>query len=326
MKTVSDIGELGLIERIAARLGSAAGGGHGPGDDAAVLPVTDERLVYTTDVLVEGVDFDFSYCSGADVGWKAIAANASDVAAMGASPRWSVAALSLRGDTPLELVDDLLDGMVEAGRRWRIELVGGDISTAPAMSVAVSMLGEAGAAGPVLRSGSRPGDRVCVTGSLGGAAAGLVALRGSLPREGAVERLCVRHLRPTARVEEAHALVEVGPTAMIDVSDGLAIDLAHLVESGGVGCSIDPAAIPVDPDLDALGSALDPLETAVLGGEDFELLFTIPPDGVRPARKRLAKLETAVTDIGAIIEGDRTIGDRSLEDWRRLGWEHLRVR
>jgi thiamine-monophosphate kinase len=330
MKTVSDIGEHALIERIANRLHQDAAPG-GPGDDAAVLPPTEGPLVFTTDVLVENVDFDFAYCSGADVGWKAIAANASDVAAMGGAPRWAVAAVCMRHDTAVALIDDLLDGMVAASGRWGIGLVGGDVSSAPALSVAVSMIGVSGGRGPVLRSGATPGDRICVTGSLGGAAAGLAVLRGGLERDGVVGRLAARHLRPVARVEEGHAVGEIGPTAMIDISDGLAVDLGHIVDSSGVGCAVELDRIPVDPDLHELKSKLgadapDPIETAVLGGEDFELLFTIAEERTGQARDALERAGSEMTDIGAIIEGERTIGERSLEEWRKLGWEHLRAR
>jgi thiamine-monophosphate kinase len=279
-------------------------------------------VLLTTDMMVERIDFDLAYTSGKDVGWKATAINASDVASMGGRPTHAVAAVGLRPETPVLFVDDLLEGMLDAGDRFGVALVGGDVSAASEIGITVSMVGAAPAR-PLERSGARVGDAICVTGTLGGAAAGLIALRRGIAGAGSIARLKRRHLRPTARVAEAAALVTLAPTAMIDVSDGLAVDLGHVVDASGVGCEVDFEAIPIDPDITVIGD-IDPVEIAVLGGEDFELLFTIDTARLRDAQKALERLSTPVTRIGTVTETGTRLGDRPLDDWRTRGWQHLR--
>lgn len=345
IETVADIGESGLIERVAARLGAAREGEIWAGDDAAVVASPGERLIYTTDLMVEGVDFDLSYCSGADVGWKVLAVNASDVAAMGGRPHHAVTTLSLPPDTSISFVDALLEGLTAAAARWDIDLVGGDISRATEITVGVALLGVAVGAQPVLRSGARRGDAVCVTGSLGGSAGGLLVLQRGLagpgPVEGrtlspaltdAVTRLAERHLRPRARVDEAAALSQLGASAMIDVSDGLAADLDHLLVASDKDCDeLDFNTLPVDADLHVLAGALsdielDPTDAALSGGEDFELLFTLDPSRVDDARAALARMGTELTQLTTVVDAKDGSGRRQLERWKEKSWDHLRNR
>jgi thiamine-monophosphate kinase len=181
----------------------------------------------------------------------------------------------------------------------------------------------------VYRSGARPGDRICVTGSLGGAAGGLAALRRGLDvKEPRVEELARRHLRPIARVAEAARLARLPVSAMIDVSDGLAVDLWHVMDASNTGCEVDPSSIPVDPALVAAAPELDlePLRTAMLGGEDFELLFTLEPARVDDARAMLGDMGTDVTEIGSVTSTERVVGDVTLEELKEAGWDHLRTR
>jgi thiamine-monophosphate kinase len=333
-KRVSELGEFGLIERFASLLGSAPDGEVWAGDDAAVVD-TDGQTLFTTDVLVEGVDFELTWASGVDVGWKAMAVNASDLAAMGGRPTHAVVSLALPADTPVSVTDAIGEGLVEAKERWEIALVGGDVSRASEISIMVAMLGRCGHR-VVLRSGAKVGDVLCVTGALGGAAAGLQLLRRGLAGPGPTEgrhvspelaetcvRLAGRQLRPQARTEEGEALAEVGVHAMIDVSDGLLADAGHLVDAGGVAWS-PTAEAPVDPDAIAVASLIDadPAEMARTGGEDFELLFACEPGVVDAARVALERLGTAVTVVGDIRE--RSEQDAQEED--RLGWDHLRGR
>jgi thiamine-monophosphate kinase len=323
---VSDVGELELIRRIRERLSDPPPGETWSGDDTAVLPPFDGPVLLTTDLMMEAIDFDVSYSTGGDVGWKAMAANASDVASMGGRPAYAVGAVALRFDTTLAFFDGLIEGFVEAARTWHFSVVGGDISAASEISITVAMVGMPAAGAAVHRSGAHLGDAICVTGALGGAAAGLVALRRGLNRDGgAVARLIERQVRPRARVEEGTRLAEIGPTAMIDVSDGLAVDLSHLLEASDRACDIDQHAIPVDPDISAI-EGVDPMEAAIIGGEDFELLFTMEPERVEDARTALADVGTPVTQIGTVASHGRYIGPRSLTEWRELGWEHLRSR
>ena len=290
-------------------------------------------MLFTADALVEGVDFQLAWATPKDVGFKAIAANASDVAAMGGRPERALVTLCLHPSTPLAVVDGLVEGLATGAERWGIGLAGGDLSRGREIVVSVALLGTQGPRGPVLRSTARVGEAICVTGALGGAAAGLLALRRPArpgrPRSGALWRLIERQLRPQARVPEGLRLGEAGVGSMIDLSDGLATDLARLTEASSVGCRIAPERIPVDPALVAAVEAgdlpdTDPLETAVVGGEDFELLFTIDPGRLAEARAALAALDTTVTQIGEVTEGTRVIGDRDLATWRERAWDHLR--
>lgn len=321
-RTVADLGEALLVARITGRIGSPAGGEVWAGDDAAVLRWQSDRLICTIDALTENVDFDLAYCSGADAGFKAIAANASDIASMGARPKHAVCALTLPPSTAVTIVDSLVEGMVEAAACWDISLVGGDVGRAGEISLTVAMTGEPLPGGPVLRSGARRGDVVCVTGTLGGAAGGLAVLRAGITGDWAA-RLARHQLRPTARVVEAALLSEIGVTAMIDVSDGLATDAARLCRASDAGCEIDTSALPVHPDLDSLHGA-DPVSLAVNGGEDYELLCTMSPGNAGRARSSLEAAGTRLSVIGSVTETEVMIGGRAAADWGEGRWEHLR--
>ena len=325
---VTALGERGLVERIRARIPPGSPGEVGAGDDTAVLDALGPRVLYTIDTLVEGIDFDLAYCSGEDVGWKATAVNASDIAAMGGSPRYALASLCLPADTETRVVDGVVNGMLEAAGRWGIALVGGDLSEGPALVVTMALLGAATA--PVLRSGVRDGHALCVTGSLGGAAGGLLSLRARRDPSAlsaAERRLRDRQLRPHARVEAGLALAATA-AAMIDVSDGLAVDLANLLDAGGLGCDIDPTLVPVDADLadlrDKDGAPVDPLALALTGGEDFELLVALDEADFEASAEAAQGAGVTLTSIGVARAGNRMIGERAVEDYRRLGWEHLR--
>jgi thiamine-monophosphate kinase len=329
---VGDLGEDGLIERILGRLGAAPRDELWAGDDAAVLQPPARDLLFTTDVLVEGVDFSWKWCSGRDIGWKAIAVNASDIAAMGGRPRHALVTLALPPATPVAIVDAVTDGLVESAAGVGAGLAGGDISGASEMLLGVAMLGAAGPDGPVTRRGSRVGDAICVTGHLGGAAGGLVALRrGLVSRDAApaLARLAARHLRPRARVEEGLVVAAAGATSMIDVSDGLLLDLRRLMTAAGHGCVVDPRSVPLDPDVAALEAVLAQTDAvaslALAGGEDFELLFTIEEERVGAARDDLAAVGAQMTRIGVVTARGLRFGDEDMENLEELGWEHLRT-
>jgi thiamine-monophosphate kinase len=275
------IGEFGLIARLTGGLELGPGVVVGVGDDAAVLaPTPGHRLVVTTDVLVEGLDFTAALSEPEDWGWKAVVANLSDLAAMGAEARWLVLALTVPDPTPVETLERVYAGVGEACRAFEVALVGGDLSGGPALSMAVTALGEAER--PVLRSGARPGDRLAVTGPLGAAAAGLVLLRrgGRAAAEllGRFPGLAAAHRRPTPALAMGLALSRAGASAMIDVSDGLAGDALHLAEASGVGVEVHDATVPLAPGVvEAAGLlGLDPLELALGGGEDFVLAAALP--------------------------------------------------
>ncbi|HEY7873599.1 MAG TPA: thiamine-phosphate kinase [Actinomycetota bacterium] len=341
-RSVADLGEWGLIELITQRVGAAPEGEIWSGDDAAVVATGSERLVLTTDILVQGVDFDFAYCPPQDAGWKAMAVNVSDIAAMGAVPRHAVATLGLQPETPVVDVESILDGLQGAADMYGTALVGGDVSTASELSIGVTVAGfMPGARRPATRSGAIGGDAICVTGELGGAAGGLIALKnkpsGGLRSgwdlgenlESPLNKLAARQLRPTARLPESRALGAVEVTAMIDVSDGLIADLEHVLDASGAGCQLEPDMIPVDDNLGTLEKLvddLDPLELALTGGEDYELIVTLDPANVAEARMAVEHMGTHLTRIGTVMTGsERKLGERSFADIKEKGWEHFRT-
>ena len=291
----------------------------GPGDDAAVTTPGSGDLVLTTDALVEGVHFHRDLTTPRDLGYKAIAVNLSDIAAMAASPRYALCALTLSEDVDAAWVIELAGGMRECCDEFAVTLVGGNVARGRDVTIAVTATGEVVPGRAVRRDGARPGDRLVVTGRLGGAAAGLrLAERRSWNDE---ERDALRrHVRPTPRVGEAGVLASHGATSLIDVSDGLALDLARLCEASEVGARVDLAGVPVHP--------AATFDEAVAGGEDYELLGTVPSgDAVAAARSQLAEaFGVPLAEIGRIIETglvavepDGT--ERPLEP---EGWDHFR--
>jgi thiamine-monophosphate kinase len=254
----------------------------GVGDDAAVLrPTPGRRLVVTTDVLVEGRHFGSAFSEPEDWGWKAVAVNLSDLAAMGAAARWLLVALTVPDQASLTLLQRLYAGIGEACEAFAVALVGGDTSGGPVLSLAVTALGEADRA--VTRAGARPGDRLVVSGPLGAAAAGLALLeRDDQPARELLGRfpgLAVAHRRPRPELATGMRLAHAGATAMIDLSDGLAGDALHLAEASGVGIELHDAAVPLAPGVAEAAALLgrDPAELALGGGEDYLLAAALPP-------------------------------------------------
>jgi len=289
--------------------------GHAPpgvkvaiGDDAAVLALAPGAvLVATTDLVIEDVHFRRSSASPADVGWKAMAVNLSDIAAMGAEPRWALVGLALPDSTEVDAVDALYAGMREAAAPHGVVIVGGDTSTSPGgWMICVTLLGEH-AGSPRLRSGARPGDAVAVTGTLGRSAAGLALLQAPTAAgvgEDTRAELTRAHLRPAARVAEGRWLgAQPGVHAMMDLSDGLATDLGHVCRESGAGARVALDLLPVAPATReaARGLGQDVLDWATGGGEDYELLLTCEPGAVDSlARGLLATTGTRLTAIGRI--------------------------
>ncbi len=254
----------------------------GVGDDAAVLrPTPGRRLVVTTDVLVEGRHFGSAFSEPEDWGWKAVAVNLSDLAAMGAAARWLLVALTVPDQVSLTLLQRLYAGIGEACEAFAVALVGGDTSGGPALLLAVTALGEADRA--VTRAGARPGDRLVVSGPLGAAAAGLALLeRDDQPARELLGRfpgLAAAHRRPRPELATGMRLAHAGATAMIDLSDGLAGDALHLAEASGVGIELHDAAVPLAPGVAEAAALLgrDPAELALGGGEDYLLAAALPP-------------------------------------------------
>jgi thiamine-monophosphate kinase len=274
----------------------------GVGDDAAVVRAQGgRRLVVSADMLVEGVHFRREWTSPGGLAVKAVSVNVSDIAAMGAKPFGLLTSVALPAGLPVKWVAQFFRGVVRTARAYQADLLGGDTVGSPGpVVVDVTVLGWAER--PVLRQGARPGDRLVVTGSLGAAAAGLWVLeRGLSDPDPAVRRVLRRHLRPRARVEAGRILAPVAH-AMTDVSDGLAWELKELLESGGMGAQIVAERIPVDRATRFVAelAGADPLEWALYGGEDYELLAALPPDAVEAAGQALGARGLALTAIGVV--------------------------
>ena len=311
---VSEIGEEGLLRLLAERLPRSSEEVWA-GDDTAVLAPISGRSLFTTDTLVEEVDFSLAYFTGADVGRKTVAVNVSDVAAMGGRPGKALTTLCLPPTTELAFVEGLLDGLVEAATAYGLDLVGGDISSSPVITSGIALTGVVDG-DPWLRSGANPGDGLFVTGSLGGSHTGLQQLRADPHASGpAVER----HLRPRARLAESAALRAVPVSAAIDVSDGLVVDLARLMRASATGCEVDPTAIPID-------ASAPGVEPALFGGEDFELLLAIEAASAEQAVAAVEGCGTTLTQIGVVTEGRATLGGIALEEMKEKMWDHLRNR
>jgi thiamine-monophosphate kinase len=338
--------EFDFIARIRslAQQPDAAGLVRGIGDDAAVLKsVAGRDLVVTTDLLVEDIDFQLNTTQPHSLGHKALAVSLSDIAAMGARPRWGMLSVGVP-ETIWQsgFLDDFYQGYFQLAQRYGVTLIGGDVSRTPDKIVIDSfVIGETPDAGAVFRSGARPGDRIFVTGFLGDAAAGLRLLaRGAKPHRDttpdlrqtadahSIDRLLLRQLQPEPRVGWGLQIgTEKLATAMIDLSDGLSSDLNHLCKESNVGALVDASRIPIDPLVVELSGrrALDPLMLALHGGEDFELLFTVAPDDVEKLPKRVDGVP--LTCIGEIKPATDSIriseGSRSwiLEPG---GWEHFK--
>lgn len=264
----------------------------GIGDDAAVIQQWSGReSVITTDLLVEDIDFRLNTTTPWLLGYKALAVSLSDMAAMGAHPRYALLSIGVPRDIwNSDFADDFYEGFFALAETYNVALIGGDVSRTPERIVIDSIvLGEVASGRAARRASARPGDHIFVTGALGGAAAGLrllergARLRRRRPRSShyrAIEQLLLRQLRPEPRVAWGVVLGEEQlATAMIDISDGLSSDLSHLCRESNVGAIIDASRIPIDPPVVNLCGrrALDPLLLALHGGEDFELLFTVRP-------------------------------------------------
>jgi thiamine-monophosphate kinase len=304
------------------------------GDDCAVLePTAGAALVATTDLVLEDVHFRRRYAEPADIGWKSLAVNLSDIAAMGAEPRWALIALACPATTTAEEVDAFYEGLLALADEHGVAIVGGDTSSSPAgWLVNVTVLGEA-MQPPLLRSGARPGDAVVVTGTLGRSAAGLAILsRRDAPAgvdAATLAGLTTAHLRPRPRVAEGRWLAGAGGvTAMIDLSDGLVTDLGHIAEESRLGARVDVGRIPIDPAARRLADVLrhDPLEWATSGGEDYELLLTCAADEhARLADGLRAATGAALTVIGEVTSRPpvRFTDAGGREARLRPGFEHF---
>lgn len=319
-------GEFGLIERIRARAGSRSDVVLGIGDDAAVLWVPPgQDLVVTTDTLVAGRHFPRA-TAARETGWKALAVNLSDLAAMGATPAWASLALTLpRID--IAWLDAFVGGFMALARRHGVALVGGDTTRGP-LSVTITAQGFVPRGAALRRDGARPGDAIYVSGALGDAAAGLRVARGGLRAApaSAARALRMRLDHPQPRVALGLALRGIA-SAAIDVSDGLAQDLRHILQASGVGGAIEVDALPASRALrGAVAARAARRKLQLAGGDDYELCFTVPAARVGRLVAIARRLRLPLTRIGTVL---RTPGLALLDArarpvrLRRAGYDHF---
>jgi thiamine-monophosphate kinase len=290
---LSQLGEFGLIDRIKNNLSLQNSTSlKGIGDDAAVIDIGKENLLVSTDMLIEGPHFDLGYMPLQHLGYKAVAVNVSDIAAMNGRPEQIVISLGLSNRFSLEAVDALYDGIRAACQNYNVDLVGGDTTSSPSgLVISITVIGRVEKEKTVLRSGAKANDIICVTGDLGAAFLGLQVLEREKevfksnpemqPDLEKYEYLVGRQLKPDARMDIIHELADqnIVPTSMIDISDGLASELFHLAKNSNVGIKVFEDKIPIDSMAfeTAVEFNMDPITAALNGGEDYELLFTISP-------------------------------------------------
>ena len=303
--------EFELIRRFFSRDAAADGVVVGVGDDGALLrptPGTDQ--VHVIDTLVEGVHFPANI-GAADIGYRVVAVNLSDIAAMGGTPRWMTLALTL-WDKDEQWVGSFADGLYAAAAAHNVALVGGDTTQGDSVVATVHVTGEVEEGTALLRSGARSGDTVYVTGTIGDAAAGLELLQSDM----ADAELVQRFLRPQARIAQGRAL-RGRATAAIDISDGLVADLGKLAVASGVGAEIDIGKLPLSAAILARYDLESAQQTALTGGDDYELCFTAPADAV-------AGMD-GITAIGVVTDGDHVVcrRDGEIVDIDTSGYRHF---
>ena len=334
---VSQLGEFGLISLVQEWTGSAASGladispdtcrlAVDNGDDAAAAtflrsPVTE---LYTTDTMVDGIHFTSETTPWRDLGWKAIASNVSDVAAMGGTPAFALVTLGLPADTLVDDIRELYMGMNEICREFGARVIGGDMVRSPVGFITVALTGIA-AGKPMVRTAARPGHLVGVTGSLGGSAGGLRMMLDASGTPGSdADQLAISHRRPRPHVAEGQTLVANGVSSAMDVSDGLADDLAKLCAASGVAAVLRADKVPAEPALKSV-FADDWLDLALYGGEDYVLLFTAPPEVMNAVIDRLPDSAAIIGEITGDGPGTVTVLDADGNPRLRggAGWDHF---
>jgi len=312
------VGEFGLIAAIRAVLPPDPPGLLGIGDDGAVLPAPDGRVVASTDLLIEGRHFRRDWSAATDIGVKAAAQNMADIAAMGAAPTALLFGLAVPAEIAVSWVVAVAEGLAAECARGGAMIAGGDVTSSDSVMLAITALGNLAGRDPVTRAGARPGDVVAISGPVGRSAAGLAVLRAGLPSaaEPDLLRLVVAHQRPQPDYTAGPAAAMAGATSMIDISDGLLADLGHIAEASGVGLDIESASLPgtraLEPAAVRLGT--DWREWALAGGEDHALAATFPEVATLP--QGWTVIGSARLGTGILVDSKPWSGD--------AGWDHFR--
>lgn len=322
-RTIADIGEFGFLARLLPTIPRARGMVIGPGQDCAVIRIGTRRLLFTVDALVAGVHFEAGWMSAHQIGRKSFLVNASDIAAMGGRPRFCVVSLGLPPSYPARDLAALQKGIISAALEYGAGVVGGNLTRADQVFVSIALLGDAPTR-LVTRQGARAGDHVYVSGTLGDAAAGVRLLRAGTASKAAATTIR-RFREPTPQLHAGRLLVRAGVvSAMIDVSDGLLQDLGHICEESRVGAEIDARLVPTST---AYRATLNDPSLALSGGEDYELLCTVPERNVTRLQRMQGQLGCPMTCIGRITGGRRVrvVGAaRGFRATRGAGYDHFR--
>jgi thiamine-monophosphate kinase len=335
---VNTLGEFGLIEHLTRNFPvGQASTIKGIGDDAAVIDNGPLCTVVSTDMLVEGIHFDLAYTPLKHLGYKSVVVNLSDIYAMNATPKQITVSLALSNRYSVEALEELYEGIRVACEAYGVDLVGGDTTSSPrGLVISVTAIGQAEKTRLVYRNGAKPGDLFCITGDLGAAYLGLQLLErekriwqespGVQPDLQEQRYLVGRQLKPEARrdVIEIFKKIDLVPTSMIDISDGLASEVFHICKQSGVGALIEESGVPMHPDAElmALQFKLDPITCALSGGEDYELLFTIRPEDVEKV-KYLPELYIAGEVLNASEGIKLSTKGGNLHDLKAQGWAHF---
>lgn len=335
---VNMLGEFGLIEHLTQSFPlKNMSSLKGIGDDAAILKNNLETTVVSTDMLVEGIHFDLMYTPLKHLGYKAVISNISDICAMNAVPTQITVSIAISSKYTVEALAEMYEGILLACQLYNVDLVGGDTTSSPkGMTISVTAIGQSDKKHLVYRSGAKPGDIICVTGDLGGAYIGLQLLErekqiylenpGIQPDLGVLDHVIGRQLKPEARLDAIEYMRKTNliPSSMIDISDGLASELFHICKQSKVGAFIEEGKVPIHPQTEetAIEFKVNPITTALNGGEDYELLFT-----VREADLDKVRYMPEVSIIGEICDKKdgiklHTTGG-NVHDLEAQGWKHF---
>ncbi|MBS3782272.1 MAG: thiamine-phosphate kinase [Candidatus Thermoplasmatota archaeon] len=311
MDKLSDLGEFKLIEKIADKFESDEEVYKGIGDDCAVLKKREDYTLMTTDMLVEGDHFNLDWQTPWQIGWKSIIVNISDIAAMGGLPKWGLVSIAFPGDIEVNFAEDIFDGMAEASEKHGMKIIGGDTTHGDLLTINVAVIGEVEKENLCMRGDAEIDDLICVSGDLGKSWAGLELLRAG--KEGYTDY----YLQPKCRLKTARRIAP-HVNAMIDVSDGLSSEVGHICDESGVGAEVEKEKVPISNKTRKTGEDLDidPMKWALSGGEDFELVFTIP-------RERFSKIEGEnPVVVGKILEEGRYLINSEKRKLGR-GYDHF---
>nr|WP_319997926.1 thiamine-phosphate kinase [uncultured Draconibacterium sp.] len=334
---ISELGEFGLIDRLTKAITIKNDSTiKGIGDDAAILDFKEKQVVVSSDLLTEGIHFNLMYVPLKHLGYKAVVVNLSDILAMNAVPKQVTVSMAVSGKFSVEALEELYEGIHLACEQYNVDLVGGDTtSSLTGLTLSITAIGEAEKDDIVMRSGAKPNDILCVSGDLGGAYMGLQLLErenevfkvneNMQPKLDGYDYILERQLKPEARGDIIAAFKRLGikPTSMIDISDGLSSEIMHLCKNSGVGCSLFEDKVPMDYQTKQMAEEfnINPLVAALNGGEDYELLFTLPLDDYEKIKN-----DPDFTVIGHMTEAGegvnlQTTGGSSIP-LEAQGWNH----